>query len=137
METVTLNSFSNYFQANICLAKLQSAGIECYLMDEYTTTINPVWTGAIGGIKVIVKKEDAERAITLIKQSEEEYIRSAKCPKCGAKDFTYISKPKVKNILSVILALVLVTYAPDPDFVYRCRHCGYETEILPDTSFEE
>ena len=52
MELVTVRTFNNYISANILLAKLRNGGIECYLKDEYTVTMDPFLTNAVGGIKV-------------------------------------------------------------------------------------
>ena len=116
---------------------MQACGIECYLKDEYTVTIDPILSNAIGGIKLVVKKENAEEAIQLIKQFDEDYIKSAVCPKCGAKDFTYIAKPGAANMLTSIVTWVVSSYAVAPVYVYHCGNCGYETESLPDSSIEE
>ena len=58
MDIVTIRTFDNYFSANILLTRLRHAGIECYLKDEYTVTIDPLLSNAIGGIKLIVKKTE-------------------------------------------------------------------------------
>ena len=55
MELVTVRTFSNYFSANLLLSKLRDGGIECYLKDEYTVTMDPILTYAVGGIKLVVK----------------------------------------------------------------------------------
>ena len=68
MKLVTLRSFDNYFTANITLTKLHADGIECYLKDENTVTIDPMLSNAIGGIKLVVKNEDeAIRYICIVK----------------------------------------------------------------------
>ena len=48
--------------AHLLLTRLESEGLECWLQDENTVTIYPVWTNAVGGIKLLVKKEDVPRA---------------------------------------------------------------------------
>jgi hypothetical protein len=58
MELVTIQSFDNFFSANIQLTRLRAVGIECYLKDEYTVTIDPLLSNAIGGIKLVVRKTD-------------------------------------------------------------------------------
>ena len=60
-----VKTFDNYFNANIILTKLQAAGIECYLQDEFTVTIDPILSNAIGGIKLVVKKEDGAETLRL------------------------------------------------------------------------
>jgi len=137
MELVIVKTFDNYFSANIYLTKLQDAGIQCYLKDEYTVTIDPILTNAIGGIKLVTKKEDEEETLSLIKHFDEEYMKSVKCPQCGASDFTYIAKPGVANFLTAILTWMFSSYAIAPEHVYRCGNCGYETDQLPLSSEEE
>ena len=58
MNLVTVKTFDSYFSANIILTKLHSEGVECYLKDEYTVTLDPILSNAIGGIKLVVKAAD-------------------------------------------------------------------------------
>lgn len=60
--------FTNYIDAHILLGRLESENIVCYLMDENTVTINPIWTQAIGGIKLMVHESQFERAMELIRE---------------------------------------------------------------------
>jgi hypothetical protein len=59
MDFVILQSFDNYMEAHLLMSKLQSENIECWLQDENTLTINPLWTNALGGIKLFVTKQDS------------------------------------------------------------------------------
>ncbi len=136
MDLVTIKSFDNYFSANIYLTRLQSEGIECYLKDEYTVTIDPILSNAIGGIKLVVKNEDAEEASRLVKLIDEGYLKSIKCPQCGVADFSYIAKPGAANFFTAILTWLFSSYAVAPEHVYKCGNCGYETRILPESSTE-
>ncbi|MEP7106384.1 MAG: hypothetical protein ABI760_00350 [Ferruginibacter sp.] len=133
MNLVTIRSFDNYFLANILLTRLHAAGVECYLKDEYTVTMDPMLSNAIGGIKLIVKKEDESTTIQLLKQYEEEYRKSATCPKCGSNSFAYITKPGVANYLTAIFTWIFSSYAIAPEYVYQCGECGFESERLPET----
>jgi hypothetical protein len=58
MELVTVRTFNNYFSANIMLSKLKDGGIRCYLKDEFTVTVDPILSNAVGGIKLVVNKDD-------------------------------------------------------------------------------
>ena len=132
METVTLRAFDNHFNANIALTKLRSAGIECYLKDEYTVTIDPLLSNAIGGIKLIVRKEDYEEAKKVF-YSFDEYARSiVRCPRCGGNDFISIPKKSAENYITAILSWLFSSYAVSAENVYHCNNCGYETENLPE-----
>jgi Zn ribbon nucleic-acid-binding protein len=137
MNLVILKTFDNYFLANITLTKLHAAGIECYLLDEFTVTVNPILSNAIGGIKLVVKKEDESIANNLLNTYEREYINAASCPKCGSHDFAYLAKPGATNYLTAIFTWIFSSYAVAPVYVYHCGQCGYESERLPETFIRE
>ena len=133
MKLVTVKTFDNYFSANITLTKLHAAGIECYLKDEYTVTIDPILTNAIGGIKLVVKEEDEAEVKKLLEEYDKEYMKSACCPRCGTNSFTNIAKPGVTNFITAIVTWFFSSYAVAPHYVYQCGNCGYESEHLPET----
>lgn len=136
MNLVVLKTFDNYFSANILLTKLQDCGIECYLKDEYTVTIDPILTNAIGGIKLVVKDSDEVEARKMLMLFEDEYAKSAVCPTCGKSAFTLLPKQTPQNILSAIGTWILSSFAIAPDYVYTCGNCGYESERLPESTIE-
>ena len=131
MDLVTVKTFDSYFLANIILGRLQSEGIECYLKDEATVTMDPILTNAIGGIKLVVKKENAAEVSSILKRYDEAYLNAATCPQCGAHQFSYIAKPGVTNFLTAIFTTLFGSYAVATDYVYQCGQCGYESERLP------
>lgn len=137
MELVTIRSFDNYFSANLILTRLQHDGIECYLKDEHTVTIDPLLSNAIGGIKLVVKEGDAEEANKLLRAYHLEYMQGATCPKCGSNGFVQVTKKEVGNYLSAILSWLFVSYAIPEKYVYQCGNCGYECETLPDAAGNE
>jgi predicted RNA-binding Zn-ribbon protein involved in translation (DUF1610 family) len=137
MNIITLRSFDNYFLASITLTKLQDAGVECYLKDEHTVTIDPILSNAIGGIKLVVKEQDAEEAKKILQQFDEEYLQSVKCPQCGAAAITLVSKPGVKNFVTAVLTWVFSDYAVAAENIYQCSKCGYESKTMPSTVNED
>jgi ribosomal protein S27AE len=137
MNFIKLRTFDNYFLANITLTKLQDAGITCFLKDELPVTMGPILSGAIGGIKLVVKEDNVEDAKMLLQQFDENYLKSVKCPKCGQSQIAAVSKPGAVNFFTAILTWMFSSYAIAPESVYRCGNCGYETESLPDTINEE
>ena len=72
MRLIPIRTFDNYIDANIILWKLRSEGVNCFLGDEYTATINPFLSNAIGGIKLNVPEEEAEKARELLLTFDEE-----------------------------------------------------------------
>jgi hypothetical protein len=137
MDLVTVKSFDSYFLANIILGRLRSESIECYLKDEATVTMDPILTNAIGGIKLVVRKENAKAVTEILKRYDEEYLNAATCPQCGAHQFSYIAKPGLTNFLSAVVTTLFGSYAVAPDYVYQCGKCVYENERLPETFIRE
>jgi predicted RNA-binding Zn-ribbon protein involved in translation (DUF1610 family) len=126
---IPLQYFTNYIDANILLGRMEEEGISCWLKDENTVTINPLWAQAVGGIKLMVAEAQAERAREIL-----EDIRSVKgkqnaCPKCGSENVELVSTPrKASNWLSVLLGGFLFSYAMPPHKVNHCFDCGTEFE---------
>lgn len=132
MELITLRAFDNYFQAHLLLTKLRDAGLECYLKDEYTVTIDPLLSNAIGGIKLVVKKKDAEEAFGLLRSFDEEYRQNISCPKCGSKNILLVPKRSTENYVTAILSWLFSSYAVSAENVYQCSDCNYESNVLPE-----
>ena len=137
MNLVTVKTFDNYFSANITLTKLHAEGVECYLKDEYTVTLDPILTNAIGGIKLVVKQEDEIWVRQLLETYEQEYLKAATCPTCGSNNFSYLTKPGATNYLTALFTWIFSSYAVAPYYVYHCENCGYECERLHEKSIEE
>ena len=72
---VIIRTFQNYFSAHIALTKLRDAGINCFLKDEFTVTVDPILSNAVGGIKLVVVNEQAEEAIELLKEVLQEQVK--------------------------------------------------------------
>ncbi|MBS1948854.1 MAG: DUF2007 domain-containing protein [Bacteroidetes bacterium] len=66
MKFIELCSFDNYVNAHIVLGMLQEAGINCHLKDEYTVTIDPLLSPALGGMKIMVCDVHYARAVELV-----------------------------------------------------------------------
>jgi len=107
MEFVILQSFTNYIEAHILMGRMEEEGIRCWLKDENTVTINPIWTNAVGGIKLMVAKEQLERALALQQQYVQEKRMVFYCPKCGSNDIEFISSPrKALNWFSALIGAI-------------------------------
>ena len=95
MEFVILETFENYIEANLALGRMEKAGINCRLKDENTATLYPILTNAIGGIKLMVLKDDQQKAIEILNALKELKRKSFACPNCGSHDIEYIKyKPQ-------------------------------------------
>ncbi|MEO6327624.1 MAG: hypothetical protein ABIO55_01770 [Ginsengibacter sp.] len=133
MEIVTIRTFDNYFSANILLTKLRHAGIECYLKDEYTVTIDPLLSNAIGGIKLVVKKSAESEARQMLQMFDNDYKNYITCTRCGSHDVLLLPKQSAENFITAIASWLFSAYAVSAENIYKCSNCGHESKALPET----
>jgi hypothetical protein len=67
---VTLATFDTSIKAEMAKAALAEAGIQSELGDENLVTMNWLLSNAVGGIKLVVREEDAERALAAYREIE-------------------------------------------------------------------
>ncbi|NCU05920.1 MAG: DUF2007 domain-containing protein [Chitinophagaceae bacterium] len=138
MSFFILNTYDNYIDANLHLMQLQEEGINCWLKDEHTVTIDPILTNAIGGIKLMVHETQKERAKDLLRTIINKAKENRACPKCGSLNVEYIvSNRKPSNWLSAIVTFFLGSYAMASEKVYHCFDCGYEFSEVKETGAQE
>jgi len=121
--------YSNYIEAHITLGRLQEEGISCWLKDENTVTINPIWTTAVGGIKLMVAEVQAARATEILESIAQAQQQDNPCPQCGSLNVTLVSTPrKAVNWFSSLLGFFLGDLAVGAHKVNHCFNCGAEFE---------
>lgn len=124
---VQVRSYDNYIPANMMLQRLEEEGIRGYLKDEYTVTIDPILSNAIGGIKLMIHEEQVERAVELINRFEQEYKEAVVCPQCNSNNVHYITQPNnVTNWVTALVTWLFGSYAVSFKKVYKCSDCGHE-----------
>lgn len=64
----TIRSFPDVMQAWLAQSSLESAGIECCLLDDNMVRLDWGASIVLGGVKLQVKPEDAETALALLDQ---------------------------------------------------------------------
>ena len=133
MQTTVLKTFDNYFSANIILTRLQDAGINCFLKDEYSATVHLAINYAIGGIKLMVFEKDAEDALELLTHFEEEYLKTLPCPECKETDIVLLTEIVKANPIENFLSWIFRSYSIKAEHIYRCSNCGWESKTLPQT----
>ncbi len=72
MNFVLLCSYNNYIDAHITMGRLEPENIRCHLQDEYTVTIDPFLSNAIGGIKLMVPAIQVERALQILRGEDKQ-----------------------------------------------------------------
>ena len=127
MDFILLNSYNNYIEAHIARGVLEEEGIRCWIKDEYTVTIDPILTNAIGGIKIMVANPDAQRAWEILNQLKKEQKMAVVCPQCGSNNTELVSTPrKAINWLSAFSTFFLGDFAMTIEKVNHCFDCKYE-----------
>ncbi|MFL5786954.1 MAG: DUF2007 domain-containing protein [Flavisolibacter sp.] len=127
MDFAILQIFDNYIDAHIVMGRLQEEGINCWLKDENTVTIDPILTNAVGGIKIMVPKDQLEKAIQFNQQFTRENKQKLSCPECHSHNIQLITtNRKAINWLSAITSFFLGSYAIAPEKIYHCFNCNAE-----------
>ena len=134
MKSILLASFDNYIEAHLVLGRLQQDGIDCWLQDENTVTINPIFSGVVGGIKLMVTSDQYAKALQLQEEFAEELKKTYRCPNCGSSEIAYVAQgKKVKNWISSIVTWLLGSYAIPIEKTWHCYTCS-EDFPLPDST---
>lgn len=129
MSYTLVNTYDNYIDANLHLMQLQEEGINCWLKDEFTVTIDPILTNALGGIKLMVHESQSERAAGLLRILINKAKENRACINCGSLNVEHIvSNRKPSNWFSAIFTFLLGDMAIGAKKVYHCFDCGNEFE---------
>ena len=106
-------------EAHITSSKLTSENIRWMLMDEKTIASDPLISQAIGGVKLLVHKEDFEHAVAIYNEIREyqkdENNNDIHCVHCNSTHIL-IAAPKRKNIFYMLFPFFEKTR-------YICNEC--------------
>lgn len=70
MKFIVVRSYDDYISAHIIMGRLKEEDIVCHLQDEHTVTTAPFLSNISGGIKLMVAEPQAERALGLLEEFE-------------------------------------------------------------------
>lgn len=82
---VVIRTYGRALDAQIARSRLQASGVPCFLPDEQLSTIDPLLTDALGGVRLQVNAADADRAREILDQPldlSEELDPEHGCPHC-------------------------------------------------------
>jgi DNA-directed RNA polymerase subunit RPC12/RpoP len=118
-------------EAQIFSGKLESEGIEVYLRDNHTIDSNPIWSNAVGGVKLYVKIQDFDKANEILSNipfySLDENSKPLKCAKCGAEEIEMVTSVKDnKTLFAFIISLFFVLMPLYSKHRYKCNNCKFE-----------
>ena len=132
MNFKQIATYDNYLLASMTMGLLTENEIKCQLKDEHIVTMDPLLNPAVGGIKLLVEEKDYDRALALMKEAEDAYVKDIPCPRCKSLSLTVeekINNPqdfwgKLKN---QVLYGQTSTYSKN----YRCSNCKEIFSELP------
>jgi len=139
MQFIPIWSYDNYVSAQIALGRLQEDGIDCWLKDENTVTIDPILANAVGGIKLMVSNDQAGQALDILNSLQAAHKASLSCPYCKSHNIELVSSPrKPLNWISAITTFFFSSYALTVEKNYHCFNCKKEfTEPISSTPDDE
>ena len=134
-EVISMNMPS---EAHMVQGYLASEGIESVLKDELITQVQPFYSNAVGGVKVLVRVEDEAAALQVLEEGG--YLHPEKlekvevvfrtsatnvkhCPFCQSEN---IGKKKLPDVLMLLVSVVFGAIFPVFKRVNKCFDCGKE-----------
>ncbi|HXB43824.1 MAG TPA: DUF2007 domain-containing protein [Puia sp.] len=132
MNFVQLRSYDNYLSANMQLSMLKEQGINCYIKDEYTITIDPLLSPAIGGMKLMVDELQIDGAEQILKSADTEFLQTVACPNCGFHTLEQVVQIKTPTgFLGKIKSILINGQVQGIKKYYKCTACGFTFDELP------
>lgn len=122
--------YPDSFEASLAKGRLEEAGIEACLLNEYINSVVPYAPPEERMVKLGVADEDYEAAVELLAPSPEEGLaaKGKVCPFCGSEHVSLGLRGRRRWAKVFWLALATITMAP-PGKVranYYCEDCRRE-----------
>ncbi len=129
---LTIRRFRDLPEALLAKGRLNSDGIECYLMDDNMVRLDWFYSNLVGGVKLQVKPEDVEISNEILNQPiPEEFeveglgeYEQPRCPTCQSLDVVFEELNKPIAYGSAFLTLPL----PIHNRGWKCHTCGAQWE---------
>ena len=107
-----LISFTYPHEAHLAKAKLESEGIETMIRDELTAQVNNFYSNAIGGVKLLVKESDAQRANEILEESKIVIHSNDNEIESEGETNKKLFAAKFIYIIAILLALTAIVIIP-------------------------
>jgi hypothetical protein len=136
-DLVLLRRYRDLPEALFAKGALDSAGIECFLVDENIVRMDWFWSTLLGGIKLMVDPRNLEEAAAILAQPIPESLevegvgeyRQPRCPACQSLDVSFEELRKgVAFTAAYLLSLPLPVHRTD----WLCHACGHHWQAPGD-----
>jgi len=129
---VVIARYGGVPEALLAKSMLDSAGIESFLGDENLVRLDWFYSNLVGGIKLMVREEDAETARAVLEKNIPEKLEvtgvgeyaQPPCPKCGSLDVSFDELNKQIAYTGFFLGVPIHVNHKGG----KCRACGHEWE---------
>ncbi len=125
-----VRKYQNMPEALAAKMTLESAGIECSLFDETFIRMDWFCSNALGGVKLVVRKNDADEARTILNEKTpdkfagegiEEY-QQPRCPACGSLDASW---KELNKMIAYPVLLFPGLPIPVKEKAWHCHACDH------------
>ena len=131
---VTFRTFDNPTLAHVIKGRLEANDIPCFLADEHTVGMNPLYNVALGGVKLKIFERDYQKCVALLEEDESlaseitlSDDETQGCPKCKSVDVGYgLATKKRFGIIAIVIAFILCVYPFQSRKAWHCYNCGEE-----------
>ena len=120
---VTLVKVTYLTEADLLCSKLEASGIKTLIPDQSTAAMQPLYSSALGGIRVQVLASDLARAQEILKDALPPAARGIfTCPQCGSDSVSYEKIFRRFAFLSLLLLGIPLLW-----YMRRCScsSCGH------------
>jgi len=128
---VMIRRYQSLPEALLSKSILDSAGIESFLVDENLVRIDWFYSNLVGGIKLLVRGEDAETASKLLAQDTPDKFQvdgvgeyqQPRCPRCQSLDVAFDELNKRIAYGGMLFVGIPIPLTSEH---WKCHSCGNE-----------
>ena len=126
-----LSTYQYSSEAIIIKGKLESEGILVFIRDNNTIDTYPLYSNAVGGVKLFVKNNDFDKANAILSEVSEYSLDERNelviCPNCNEKQIKMTTTIKdIKTLLVLIFSMLFVLMPFYSKHKFKCTKCKFE-----------